>query len=62
MNFKDWYYMVTEAGTSTACVALFSRPIFGGDLVSRTWPDEIIGPDFDSVFGEKKKKKKKEEN
>jgi hypothetical protein len=37
LNFKDW--MVQEDGTSTACVATFSRPIMG--MVRRTPPDEI---------------------
>ena len=55
LDFKGWFY--TEAGTSTASVAIFARPIFGGGAeVQRTWPD-FWGKDDD----EKKKKRKTEE-
>jgi hypothetical protein len=52
LDFKDWFY--TEAGTSTACVAVFSRPIFG-DEIRRTWPN-LITMNYDD---EEKKKKRK---
>ena len=41
MNFKQWY--LNEVGTGTNCVAVFARPIFGGDLVTRTWPPYFGG-------------------
>lgn len=49
MNFKKWYYAIQEVGTGTNCVAVFSRPIFGADLVQRNWPP---------TFGEDKDKEK----
>ncbi len=54
LDFKDWFY--TEAGTSTACVAVFSRPIFG-DEIRRNWPGFVAVEPED----EEKKKKRKEE-
>ncbi len=38
MNFKQWY--LNEVGTSTSSVAVFARPIFGSNLITRTWPSE----------------------
>lgn len=38
MSFKQWFN-IQETGTSTACVASFSRPVM--PLVKRTWPTEI---------------------
>lgn len=38
MNFKQWYNEKNEVGTGTNSVAVFARPIFGADLVGRTWP------------------------
>lgn len=47
MNFKKWY--LNEVGTGTNCVAVFARPIFGGELVSKTWPQSIAGMDYESL-------------
>jgi hypothetical protein len=52
-NFKEWLAekekQLNEIGTSTAAVATFARPVFGGgSMVRRDWP-----------FHKKKKKKKK---
>lgn len=41
MNFKQWY--LNEVGTGTNMVAVFARPIFGADLVKRTWPPSFAG-------------------
>jgi hypothetical protein len=53
LDFKNWF--LNEVGTSTSCVAVFSRPLFSSELVTRTWPPQI-GED------EPHKKKKKEED
>jgi hypothetical protein len=45
MNFKQWY--LNEVGTGTNCVAVFARPIFGANLVKRTWPQIFGGRDED---------------
>ena len=37
MKFKEWF--LKEVGTSTASVAVFSRPFFSG-AVTRCWPKE----------------------
>jgi len=57
MNFKEWYYMITEVGTGSNCVAVFARPIFGSELVQRTWP-QMVGSDFKPFEDDDKKKKK----
>jgi hypothetical protein len=59
MNFKQWY--LNEVGTGTNCVAVFARPIFGSELVSRTWPQSVVGPDFPSPFDRREDEKKKKE-
>ena len=41
LNFKDW--LIGEEGTSTACVASFSRPIMG--MVRRTGAKPILNKD-----------------
>jgi hypothetical protein len=48
-SFKEWLKL-QEVGTGTNAVAVFARPIGGGDLVRRTPLD---------MFGDEKKKKKK---
>lgn len=55
MNFKKWY--LSEVGTSTASIAVFSRPIFGGP-VARLWPNSIVDDDDEDDKDEKKKDKK----
>jgi len=50
MNFKQWY--LNEVGTGTNCVAVFARPIFGANLVTRTWPP---------MFGNESDKRDEEE-
>lgn len=60
MNFRQWY--LNEVGTSTASVAVFSRPIFGGPLATRVFPSLVAGVDdgddwYDKWDGEKKQKK-----
>jgi len=63
MNFKKWY--LNEVGTSTASVAVFSLPVFGGPLATRMFPSLIAGVDDNADWydrwdddGEKKHKKK----
>lgn len=58
MNFKKWY--LNEVGTGTNCVAVFARPIFGGDLVSRTWPQTIVSMDYNQPKKPSGKDKKEE--
>lgn len=63
MNFKQWY--LNEVGTGTSSIAVFARPIFGGNLVSRIWPQIIAGQDLQApceIKKNKKKKKKKKED
>ena len=40
MKFKEWFEKIQllEVGTSTASIAVFSRPIFGSDMVRRMFP------------------------
>ena len=59
MKFKEWFY--TEVGTSTASIAVFARPVFGG-AITRTWPPSIADSEFNSHEHHKKKKKKKKED
>lgn len=56
MNFKEWLKL-QEVGTSTANVAVFARPLFGGP-VTRMYPEPVIlgGREI------KKKKKKKQKH
>ncbi len=58
MNFKQWY--LNEVGTSTASIAVFSLPIFGGPLATRMFPNSIIGNDDDDDEKKEKKHKKKD--
>jgi hypothetical protein len=60
MKFKEWFY--TEQGTFTASIAMFARPIFGGDLVGRTFPDCIGNGDKEHKHKKKKHRKKEEWN
>jgi hypothetical protein len=54
MSFKEWLKL-SEVGTTTASVATFKMPLFGGP-VTRMYPEPItIGQD--SFFKKKKKKK-----
>ena len=55
MKFKQWFY--TEVGTSTASVAIFSRPVFGGPQ-TRDWPPSIADTEC-LLGGEKKRRHKK---
>ena len=58
MNFKKWY--LNEVGTSTASIAVFSLPVFGGPLATRMSPDSILGLDpWDADKKHKRKKHKK---
>lgn len=56
MNFKKWY--LNEVGTSTASVAVFSLPLFGGPF-TRTSPNSILGLDPWNADKDEKKKDKK---
>jgi hypothetical protein len=57
MNFKKWY--LNEVGTSTASIAVFSLPLFGGPLATRTSPSPVLGLDD---WDEDKKHKKHKKN
>lgn len=56
MNFKKWY--LNEVGTGTNMVAVFARPIFGSNLVKRTWPP-MFGKDKDGEEDDEDENKKK---
>jgi len=51
MTFREWLKL-REVGTSTASVAVFARPLFGGPT-TRMYPEPII------LGGREIKKKKK---
>jgi len=57
MKFKQWY--LNEVGTGTNMVAVFARPIFGADLVKRTWPPMIPGSEEEEEEGEECKRQDK---
>jgi len=51
MSFKEWFKL-QEVGTSTASVAPFIRPLFGGP-VTRMYPDPVT-IEIDPFFKKKK--------
>lgn len=63
-NFKKWLlekeHKMTEMGTSTSSVAIFSQPFIGGSF-RREWP-RMIGGEIIEDKPKKKKKKLKENN
>lgn len=56
MNFRQWFY--TEVGTSTASIAMFARPVFGGHMASRLFPQMITFNDDEDKCEKHKKHKK----
>jgi hypothetical protein len=59
MKFKEWFKKIQlqEVGTSTSSVAVFSRPIFGGNMIRRTWaPFTTIEPEDDEKYKKRKNK------
>ena len=55
MKFKEWLQL-QEVGTGTNAIAVFSRPIFGGEMFRRT-PIEMFGSVGNDDKGKKKKHK-----
>ena len=59
LNFKDWLEM-QESGTSTACIAGFSRIVM--PLITRQWPTLLKDDDDEEEHHHKKKKSKKKKS